>query len=133
MEVPAQVWRLLARWIGPDDATLWRAASYRFHALVAQEWRQGRVFLAGDAAHQQPPFTGQGMCQGIRDAANLSWKLQYVLAGKAGDALLETYEVERSVHVKRLTAIIKEIGKLIGERDPKAAHERDRRLLAEAG
>ena len=126
-------WKLVARWLTPDDARLWRAASYRFHALVAREWRKGRVFLAGDAAHQQPPFTGQGMCQGIRDVANLSWKLQYVLAGKAGDALLDTYGLERSLHVKRLTAIVKDIGKLIGERDPAAARERDRRLLAEAG
>lgn len=126
-------WKLLARWITPDDAELWRAAAYRFHALVARQWRCGRVFLAGDAAHQQPPFTGQGMCQGIRDVANLSWKLQYVLAGKAGDALLDTYEAERSAHARRLTAIIKEIGAIIGERDPKAARERDRRLLKEAG
>ncbi|HEU4442461.1 MAG TPA: bifunctional 3-(3-hydroxy-phenyl)propionate/3-hydroxycinnamic acid hydroxylase [Burkholderiales bacterium] len=126
-------WKLLARWLTPQDAELWRAAAYRFHALVARQWRCGRVFLAGDAAHQQPPFTGQGMCQGIRDVANLSWKLQFVLAGKAGDGLLDTYELERSVHVKRLTAIIKEIGTIIGERDPKAARARDRRLLKEAG
>jgi hypothetical protein len=126
-------WKLLARWVTPDDAQLWRAAAYRFHALVARQWRGGRVFLAGDAAHQQPPFTGQGMCQGIRDAANLSWKLQYVLAGKAGDGLLDTYEAERSAHVRKLTVIIKDIGKIIGERDPKAAAERDRRLLKEAG
>ncbi|HJT62893.1 MAG TPA: bifunctional 3-(3-hydroxy-phenyl)propionate/3-hydroxycinnamic acid hydroxylase [Burkholderiales bacterium] len=126
-------WKLLARWLTPDDAELWRAAAYRFHALVARHWRGGRVFLAGDAAHQQPPFTGQGMCQGIRDVANLSWKLQYVLAGKAGDRLLDTYELERSAHVKRLTATIKEIGTIIGERDPKAARARDRRLLKEAG
>lgn len=126
-------WQLLARWLTPDDAELWRAAAYRFHALVAREWRCGRVFLAGDAAHQQPPFTGQGMCQGIRDVANLSWKLQYVLTGKANDAFLDTYELERKRHVQRLTAIVKEIGQVIGERDPKAARARDRRLLAEAG
>ena len=125
-------WKLLERWITPDDAELWRAASYRFHALVARQWRRGRVFLAGDAAHQQPPFTGQGMCQGIRDVANLAWKLHYVLAGKAADALLETYEPERSLHVRRLTSIVKDIGKIIGERDPVAARARDRRLLAEA-
>lgn len=126
-------WKLLARWITPDDAQLWRAAAYRFHALVARQWRCGRVFLAGDAAHQQPPFTGQGMCQGIRDVANLAWKLQYVLTGKAADALLDTYEIERSAHVRRLTETIKGIGQVIGERDPKAARERDRRLLKEAG
>jgi len=126
-------WKLLERWITPGDAELWRAAAYRFHALVARQWRRGRVFLAGDAAHQQPPFTGQGMCQGIRDVVNLSWKLQYVLAGKAADKLLDTYEAERKVHVKRLTSMVKELGKVIGERDPEAARERDRQLLAEAG
>ena len=123
-----EVWKLLARWITPADAELWRAASYRFHALVARDWRRGNVFLAGDAAHQQPPFTGQGMCQGIRDVANLAWKLKY---GK--DRLLDTYEIERKAHVRRLTGVIKEIGKVIGERDPAAARERDRRLVAEAG
>ena len=122
------VWKLLARWITPSDAELWRAAAYRFHALVARDWRRGNVFLAGDAAHQQPPFTGQGMCQGIRDVANLAWKLKY---GK--ESLLATYEVERKAHVRRLTGAIKEIGKVIGERDPAAARERDRRLIAEAG
>lgn len=127
------VWELLARWITPDDAQLWRAAPYRFHALVAREWRRGRVFLAGDAAHQQPPFTGQGMCQGIRDAANLAWKLHYVLAGKAKERLLETYELERRAHAKRLISIVKDIGSVIGERNPEKARARDRFLLAEAG
>lgn len=122
------VWKLLARWITPAEAQLWRAASYRFHALLAHEWRRGSVFLAGDAAHQQPPFTGQGMCQGIRDVANLAWKLKH---GK--DRLLDTYELERKAHVKKLTGVIKDIGKVIGERDPAAARERDRRLIAEAG
>ena len=87
------------RWLGPDDATLWRAASYRFHALVAREWRRGRIFLAGDAAHQQPPFIGQGMCQGIRDVGNLVWKLDRVLKGHSGAGLLDTYGEERVEHV----------------------------------
>jgi 3-(3-hydroxy-phenyl)propionate hydroxylase len=126
-------WKLLSRWITPDDAQLWRAASYRFHALVAQEWRRGRVFLAGDAAHQQPPFTGQGMCQGIRDAANLSWKLHYVLAGKAKEKLLDTYEVERRAHAKRLIRVVKDIGAVICERNVEKARARDRYHLAQAG
>jgi 3-(3-hydroxy-phenyl)propionate hydroxylase len=127
------VWQLLSRWITPDDAHLWRSASYRFHALVAREWRRGRVFLAGDAAHQQPPFTGQGMCQGIRDAANLSWKLHYVLSGKANEELLDTYEAERSTHAKRLIANVKDIGSVICERNVEKARARDRWHLAQAG
>ncbi|MEO8751300.1 MAG: bifunctional 3-(3-hydroxy-phenyl)propionate/3-hydroxycinnamic acid hydroxylase [Casimicrobiaceae bacterium] len=133
MEKEENVWRLLSRWITPDDAMLWRRASYQFHALVAGEWRCGRVFIAGDAAHQQPPFTGQGMCQGVRDVANLTWKLQAVLSGNAGDVLLDTYTIERREHVKRLTSIIKDIGRVICERNPEAARARDARLLAEAG
>jgi 3-(3-hydroxy-phenyl)propionate hydroxylase len=126
-------WKLLARWIGPAEAKLWRAAAYRFHALVARQWRRGRVFLAGDAAHQQPPFTGQGMCQGIRDVANLSWKLAAALRGKADESLLETYGLERGRHARALISILKDIGRIIGERDPAAARARDRRLLAQAG
>jgi 3-(3-hydroxy-phenyl)propionate hydroxylase len=133
LEDESQVWRLLSRWLKPADATLWRRASYRFHALVAEEWRSGRVFIAGDAAHQQPPFTGQGMCQGIRDVANLAWKLERVSRRGAPDALLDTYGSERRSHVRRLTSVIRNIGALIGERDPVRARARDARLLAEAG
>ncbi len=124
---------LLSRWIGPDDGTLWRSASYRFHALVARDWRKERIFIAGDAAHQQPPFLGQGLCQGIRDAANLAWKLTAVVRGQAQDALLDSYGPERRGHVNALTGIIKSIGRLIGERDPALAGARDERLIAEAG
>jgi 3-(3-hydroxy-phenyl)propionate hydroxylase len=130
-------WSVLRRWIGPGDATLWRQASYRFHALVAREWRRGRVFIAGDAAHQQPPFLGQGMCQGVRDVANLAWKLRAVLdetvSGAAAEALLDTYAGERSEHVRRLTARIKEIGAVICERDVDAARRRDASLIEAAG
>jgi 3-(3-hydroxy-phenyl)propionate hydroxylase len=133
MEEPAQVWRLLKRWIGPDDATLWRAASYRFHALVAEQWRRGRIFLAGDAAHQQPPFIGQGMCQGMRDVGNLVWKLDRVLKRQSGAGLLDTYGEERGAHVRELTTRIKAIGHVICERDPVAAEARDARILAEGG
>jgi len=133
MEQPEQVWQLLSPWLKPEDATLWRAASYRFHALIASRWSQGRVLLAGDAAHQQPPFIGQGMCQGLRDAANLCWKLAHVLRGQSSAVLLDSYEAERSTHVRELTTRIKAIGRVICEQDPEAAAARDARILAEGG
>jgi 3-(3-hydroxy-phenyl)propionate hydroxylase len=133
MEADQATWQLLSRWLSPDEGRLWRQASYRFHALVASRWRVGRVFLAGDAAHQQPPFLGQGMCQGVRDVANLTWKLDAVLKGRAGDGLLDTYGAERSSHVRRLTTTIKHIGHNICERDPVKARQRDADLIAQAG
>jgi 3-(3-hydroxy-phenyl)propionate hydroxylase len=133
MATPEATWQLLSRWLQPDEATLWRQASYQFHALVAKEWRHKRVFIAGDAAHQQPPFLGQGMCQGIRDAANLCWKLADVVQARASDALLDSYGAERKGHVTELTSRIKGIGQLVGQRDVQKARERDARLLAECG
>jgi len=136
-ESDARTWKQLSRWIDPEDGELWRQASYRFHALVASDWRQGRVFLAGDAAHMQPPFLGQGMCQGIRDAANLGWKLAAVLAGEvsgtAGEVLLDSYGQERKAHVRELTSRIKQVGAVICERDEAKARARDAKLLAECG
>ncbi|MEK8046345.1 bifunctional 3-(3-hydroxy-phenyl)propionate/3-hydroxycinnamic acid hydroxylase [Ideonella margarita] len=134
---PEATWALLSRWLTPEDGTLWRQSSYRFHALVAERWRAGRIFLAGDAAHMQPPFLGQGMCQGIRDVANLCWKLSSVLRGEVqGDAaerLLDSYGAERGAHVRELTTRIKAVGALICERDVGLARARDARLLADCG
>ena len=132
-EESQNVWGLLAPWITPEDGKLWRASSYRFHALVAEQWRDGRVFLAGDAAHQQPPFIGQGMCQGIRDVTNLSWKLRSVIKDGVNEELLNSYAVERGQHVRTLTARIKAIGHAICERDPEAAERRDDLLLKDGG
>jgi 3-(3-hydroxy-phenyl)propionate hydroxylase len=131
MATSAGAWQALERWITPEDGELWRQASYRFHALVASRWRAGRVFVAGDAAHQQPPFLGQGLCQGVRDVANLCWKLVAAFEGRAGDALLDSYGPERKRHVQQLTARIKGIGAVICERDPERARARDASLLAE--
>ncbi|WP_311043571.1 MULTISPECIES: bifunctional 3-(3-hydroxy-phenyl)propionate/3-hydroxycinnamic acid hydroxylase [unclassified Rhizobium] len=133
MEKPDNVWKLLSPWLMPEDGELWRAAAYRFHALVADEWRRGRVLIAGDAAHQQPPFIGQGMCQGLRDVSNLVWRLDRILKGQSSEALLDTYAVERKRHVRTLTGKIKAIGQTICERDPEAAAARDARILAEGG
>jgi 3-(3-hydroxy-phenyl)propionate hydroxylase len=95
MEDRARVWALLAPWLAPEDGDILRAVVYRFHATIADTFRRGRVFLAGDAAHQTPPFLGQGLCTGVRDVENLIWKLATVRRGRAGDHLLDTYTAER--------------------------------------
>lgn len=128
-----ELWPLLERWIRPGDGKLWRAASYRFHGLVATEWRRGRILLAGDAAHMTPPFMAQGMVQGLRDALNLSWKLERVLAGTSPASLLDSYGEERRPHVVETTHTSIELGRVICERDPELAHRRDERLVAEHG
>ncbi len=127
------IWQLLGRWLTPQDGTLWRSATYVFHALIAEEWRKGRVFLAGDAAHMTPPFMAQGMCQGIRDAANLAWKLALALSGTAGTALLDSYQAERRPHVRTTTETAKALGRIICERDRDLAKARDARMRAEFG
>ncbi|RXH25871.1 FAD-binding monooxygenase [Bradyrhizobium nanningense] len=133
MERPENVWKLLAPWLAPEDGKLWRAASYRFHALVAANWRNGRIIIAGDAAHQQPPFIGQGMCQGLRDATNLAWKLDRVLKDTSPETLLDSYTAERKQHVIELTGKIKAIGQSICERDTAAARRRDAQILRDGG
>jgi 3-(3-hydroxy-phenyl)propionate hydroxylase len=125
------VLKLLKGFTDTSDLTIWRSAVYRFHALLGESWRDRRVFLMGDAVHQTPPFLGQGLCAGIRDASNLAWKLALVLRGNAGDALLDSYEIERKPHVRSIVASAKEFGKIIGELDPSAAVARDEGLRAE--
>jgi 2-polyprenyl-6-methoxyphenol hydroxylase-like FAD-dependent oxidoreductase len=128
---PERVWRRVADYLGPADADLIRAATYTFRSLVARHWRTGRVLLAGDAAHQMPPFLGQGMCSGVRDAQNIAFKLDLVLRGVVADELLDTYQTEREPHVRAVIEKGIELGRLQTLRDPAAAAERDRRLLAE--
>jgi 3-(3-hydroxy-phenyl)propionate hydroxylase len=120
--------RRLAPFVDTDAIEIWRAATYRFHALVADEWRRGRIFLAGDAAHQTPPFMAQGLCSGIRDVANLSWKLIAVLGGRLPESVLATYETERKPHIRELVAVTKALGEVIGELDIEAARRRDHEL-----
>jgi 3-(3-hydroxy-phenyl)propionate hydroxylase len=122
---PAVIASLLRRWLQPDDYTVERAAVYAFHALVAEQWRMGPLFIAGDAAHQMPPFLGQGMCAGVRDAANLAWKLDLVLAGVANESLLDTYLPERQAHVRATVEDDMLLGSIIQTTDPDRAHHRD--------
>ncbi|NDZ80926.1 NAD(P)-binding protein [Streptomyces sp. SID10853] len=92
--------RLLAPYRTITSAQVERSVTYRFNALVADRWRTGRSFLLGDAAHMMPPFAGQGLNSGVRDAANLCWKIATILDGRAGDRLLDTYETERRPHAQ---------------------------------
>ena len=110
---PDFVRSLLDEWGTPDQLQVDRVAAYRFHGVVAETFRRGPVFLAGDAAHQMPPFNGHGMCSGLRDAENLAWKLATVAAGQAGEALLDTYDSERRPHATSQVAQSVDAGKLI--------------------
>ena len=104
---PAALGPLLRPWTGRSDLDgleIIRTASYTFRARLASRFRTGRVFLLGDAAHLTPPFIGQGLAAGLRDADNLAWKLAYVLTGRAGEDLLASYEAERRPHA---TALVK--------------------------
>lgn len=131
----ARAWALLAPWdVHPGNARLERHAVYTFQARYAERWRSGRVFLAGDAAHQMPPFAGQGMCAGVRDAANLAWKLDLALGDQADarslDMVLDTYEAERLPSARQAIDFSMELGKVICVADPADAALRDEAMAA---
>lgn len=130
MVQPETLWKLVRKWVTPSQADIERAVIYTFHSVIAEGWRQGRLMLAGDAAHQTPPFLGQGMCAAIRDVSNLAWKLNAVLRGRADDALLDTYESERSPHVQAFIELAVKLGDIIQTTDPQAALERDAKFKA---
>ncbi len=113
MQEPERVRELLDDWLPAEHYELRRAAVYQFHAATAQRWREGRVFLAGDAAHQTPPFLGQGLNAGFRDVINLGWKLPRVLDGSSGEALLESYAAERDAHARDLVEWAVAVGRLM--------------------
>jgi 3-(3-hydroxy-phenyl)propionate hydroxylase len=122
---------LLAKWHVGASIEIERRAVYRFHGLIADTWRDGRIFLAGDAAHQMPPFAGQGMCSGIRDVANLAWKLHAVIVDGAKDNLLDTYQLERAPHVQFFINIAIAMGKMVCMLDPAAAAMRNAGMTAQ--
>ncbi|CAL9488489.1 putative NADH-specific resorcinol 4-hydroxylase [Streptomyces sp. enrichment culture] len=131
MDSPETAWRLLAGCgITPDDGIMERHAVYTFQAATARRWRRGRLLIAGDAAHLMPPFAGQGMSSGFRDVVNLAWKLDLVLDGRVGDALLDTYAEERRAHVQHAIGMSVNLGKVICQTDPKAAADRDAVMIA---
>ncbi len=114
MERTETAWKILKRYhdVGPDDIRIIRQIVYTFECHMAQAWRSGRVFLGGDAAHTMPPYLGQGACSGIRDAANIAWKLDLVLQGKASADILDTYEAERRPHVANMMKTAVMLGKV---------------------
>ena len=125
---PAALGQLLQPWTGRGDLDglqIIRSASYTFRARLASRFRTGRVFLLGDAAHLTPPFIGQGLAAGLRDADNLAWKLAYVLTGRAGEDLLDTYDTERRPHARALVKKAVRVGwAMTGGQDRAAAVRR---------
>jgi 2-polyprenyl-6-methoxyphenol hydroxylase-like FAD-dependent oxidoreductase len=134
LDEEARAWELLEPWdVNPDNAAMVRHAGYRFQARWATSWHAGRVFLAGDAAHLTPPFAGQGMCAGLRDAVNLAWKLDHVLSHPEATELLATYAQERIPHAAKVVAFAIDLGKVICVPDPGDAAARDVAMAAAAG
>ena len=122
----AAAWRLMAPWgVTPQTARLERHAVYTFRGRWARTWRSGNAFLAGDAAHLMPPFLGQGLCAGLRDARALTWRLAMVHGGLATPAVLDTYGPERSGHVREIIDEAVAAGRIICELDVNRAAARD--------
>lgn len=113
MERPDTIRELLAPWGTPEEIDIERVAVYRFHARITESFSSGRVFLAGDAAHITPPFVGQGLVAGLRDAGNLCWKLAWVLKGHAAPGILSTYNQERRPHVVAMVRLATFMGRLV--------------------
>jgi 3-(3-hydroxy-phenyl)propionate hydroxylase len=122
MERPEKIKALLKPWADADDLVIERHAVYRFHARCCRQFQKDRVFLVGDAAHVTPPFVGQGLVAGLRDAANLAWKLAWVTRGQASPALLKSYNDERQPHARKMIGLAKFMGYLVmPENQAKAA------------
>lgn len=117
MERPESVRRLLAPWCDIDHIRIERTAVYRFHAREARSFSKGRCFLAGDAAHVTPPFAGQGLVAGLRDVANLAWKLAWVVRGQADARILDSYDAERRPHAKKIIRLARFLGALVMPRN----------------
>ncbi|SKG75599.1 3-(3-hydroxyphenyl)propionate hydroxylase [Mycobacteroides abscessus subsp. bolletii] len=120
-------WNLIARahQLGPGDVKIIRQIVYTFESRIARRWRDSRVFLAGDAAHTMPPYLGQGACSGIRDALNLTWKLDLVLRSLCSENMLDSYEVERRPHVTAIMHMAIGLGAIANTHDFEAAARRD--------
>lgn len=124
------VQQLISAWISPEDGEIIRKTMYKFSSLMTDTWKKGNIFLLGDAAHLTPPFMGQGMCSGIRDAKNLAWKLDLVLKGISDDSIFETYQTERYPHSETLVQMAIDLGKVICVTSKEAAAQRDAAFMS---
>ena len=126
-----EIWKILNdQGITDEHVEILRAVIYSHHVRVADRWRVGRIFLAGDAAHAMPPWIGQGMSAGVRDVANLCWKLAAVIRGEAPDGLLDSYQTERKPHVTDVTRRACLMGRIITERNRTVAAIRNHAFRA---
>jgi len=129
---PQTAWRLLEPWgLTPENAELERSAVYRFQAKWAEDWVVDRCMIAGDAAHLMPPFAGEGMCAGLRDAVALGWRLNGILEGDFTPDILQSYESERMAHARHYIQFSQDLGEIICIADPEQAALRDARMIAE--
>lgn len=132
MQKTERAWQLLKPWgLTPKNATLERSAVYRFQARWAPVWNVGRTLLAGDSAHLMPPFAGEGMCAGLRDAFAIGWRLNAILEGTVGPEVLDSYTSERIEHVKHYIEFSQALGRIICITDPAEAAARDRQMKVE--
>ncbi len=132
MQKAERAWELLAPWgLTPDNAELERSAVYRFQARWARQWNKGRCLIGGDAAHLMPPFAGEGMCAGIRDAVAMAWRLNGILEGRFGLEVLDSYTSERIEHAKHYIGFSQELGQIICIADDEVAAGRDARMMAD--
>lgn len=120
---PEVAWARVSRWLTPDNAALLRAAVYTHRALVARNWRDGRLLVAGDAAHQTPPFLGQGLCAGMRDASALAWRIAAILQRGSNLSILDTYTCERAEHARVLIQTATKLGETLTAPDGKRLEE----------
>lgn len=118
--------KLVAPYRTIEEHQIERSVNYRFNAVSADRYRSGRFFVLGDAAHMMPPFAGQGLNSGIRDAANLCWKIAEVIKGKAPDWILDSYEVERKPHAEAVIRQSIRLGSVVMGTNRRAAEHRDR-------
>ena len=132
MQKPERAWELLAPWgLTPENARLERSAVYRFQARWAKQWNKGRCLIGGDAAHLMPPFAGEGMCAGLRDAVAMAWRLNGILEGRFGERVLDSYTSERIEHAKHYINFSQELGQIICIADESVAAARDARMIAD--